>query len=326
MRGFWNLIYRRRTFITLLVLLLPLFMGQTDCNPSPNLTCEQNISFDIERGRCTIISPPCSGFNPWRTGDHYELLLNLGTQQTTVLSILPPVIYTDERVSNGTILRRVCSLSNSVNGNYRGVYEYTYQTSLGRGNFFLSVFDEGLLFVRAKTNCAECPHVKSGQSLKIVADAQGGTPPYSYTFMANGVTIPTVPNSNELSHNPNVNTEYTITVTDGTMTQVTDTTVAFVVDNPNQPYPTITTSPSGIILTNQTVSLTPAGSSNITKWQWDFDWKGNDSEPFELTINGSNGATTINWTTIGTKYIRLRATDAQGNFGETFIPVRVTNG
>jgi hypothetical protein len=310
----------RRSFVFLVILALPIVMGQAECNAPSNITCQQNVSFSIERGKCTIVYPPCSNFNPWQLGDTYTLSSGFSDYNDSSSNI-----HLYEYFSDRTTLRKICSSEFASVGTLAGGYDYSFQTALGRGNVSIVVFDEGLFSVRAST-CQSCRHIRSSWSTSVYAGVSGGTQPYSYMFTANGVAIPADPTFlTSVFDRPTRNTEYKVTVTDSTGLQATDSAIVFVLDNLNQPRPSVAVSPSGTVSINQPVTLTPSGggAGAIVQWQWDFDWQGNDGEPFEQTINGSDGTTTTQWITGGTKYIRVRARDAQGNFGEAFVLIRV---
>ena len=316
---------QRRAFFLLLALTLPFVMGQTDCNPAPDLTCDQNIYITVERNRCSIIYPPCQGFDPWRLGDSFsygiggvhsqQALRNLGLQKRIS--------------SNNAILRRICAYYTYSQGSFQRRYEYTHRnTNYGTGNIFISMFSEGLFSVSLeRMGCRnidrDCSPYNAASLNIFGAFASGGTAPYSYAFTANGIPV-TDTAGDTFFHTPTHNTEYRVTVTDNTGAQAAAIYI-MKADNQNQPDPTFTATPSGTISTNQTVTLTPASAGGMTpvEWQWDMDWLGNDDEPFEQTINTGNGVITKSWQTPGTKYIRLRTRDAQGNFGETFLAVRV---
>jgi hypothetical protein len=132
-----------------------------------------------------------------------------------------------------------------------------------------------------------------------------------------------------ISHSPTKNTEYRVRVIDLGERQAIAALVVFVTDFdtgnpvPGDPTANFTISPQSI-QTGQLVTLNSSSSSgSITRWEWDFDWHGDITEPFEQTIIGANGTVITSWNQSGKKYIRLRVTTASGNFHEIFQRVVV---
>jgi hypothetical protein len=158
---------------------------------------------------------------------------------------------------------------------------------------------------------------------QFLAVAGGPAPPTFYQWSANGVAIPGE-NDDSILHLPSRNTEYRVFVADANKRMATAATVVFLVNAPGDPTAAFTATPQ-TVSTGQAVTLDPSTSTgNITRWQWDFDWQGDILEPFDSTINGSNGTTTTSWSQPGRKYVRLRVTTAAGNFHEIFQRVVVT--
>lgn len=331
MKKICNILRLPRFFLS--VVVLPLFFITTRCpdifTPPPQpqiLNCP--ILLTMAARRCVKVEPPCTPSANWQPGD--TLSITASQQAAPPFDVFNSLHLNFQTISSGnTLMGLVCQgsqeLVNYQTGN--ALFQYTVQNAPFEGFYNISFTNPGALTVGIGSGFIEhaaYDYKYQDASVVLVAETGGGVAPYNYRWTANGVIMPTAPGDP-----PNVardiiakNTEYRVRVNDQGESQVLAAVVVFAPSSAD-PTAAFTISPQSV-QTGQAVTLNSSGSTgNIIRWDWDFDWHGEIVEPFDQTINGTNGTTTTSWSTPGRKYIRLRVTTAAGNFHEIFQRITV---
>jgi hypothetical protein len=332
MKSFWNAIRQPRFFLS--IVLFPSLVGIGDCPvivdppPPPNLGCQTNIPLMLQARKCILVEPPCFISQSWRQGDTYTIKASaINNEEPTAFNFLD--LHINRISSGGTIMRQVCQspyFSESYT-NGKAKFGYTIGGNIGEGIYNVSISNHSALTVSIVETAHLTPAVyaRTGATGGIIlsAVAGGGAPPYSYQWLANGVILPGR-NSDIILETPHRNTEYSVRVFDQNKNIATTATVVFVENASGDPVASFTVTPEPV-QSGQQALLNPSGSTgNITRWEWDFEWQGDVTEPFDLTLIGPNGMTARAWNQPGRKYVRLRVTTASGNFHEIFQRVTVT--
>ena len=330
MKRFRKLFGRQRLFLS--VILLPLIGGTQNCPPpvepppEPNLSCQTNLALAVQARRCSKVEPPCFASQSWRAGDTFEIT-GSAENQTAPLAFNRLELQSNRIGADGTFMRRVCQ-SPYFAENFTGgpaEYEYTFQGNLGVGRYNAVITNHSALTVEITGLAWRTPLVydrPEDEVAQFLAVPGGGTPPYTFAWFRNGVLM--VNESNESILDVPVRTsEYRVRITDQAGGQALSAAVVFMESIAGDPSAAFTATPESVVTTQPTTINPSTSTGPITRWEWDFDWQGDVLEPFDSTINGTNGTTSTSWSVPGRKYVRLRVTTASGNFDETFRRVTV---
>jgi hypothetical protein len=320
MKKFRNFLVKPRFFLS--IVILPFLIGKTDCPifvfppPQPNLSCSMDIPLNLDARKCRVVAPPCFPDGKWRQGETFR--------------VIGPSTMVTEYVSSGSgnIMVKICqapSITFTVSKG-TGDYRHTYRNDFGVGTYAVTINNISSLTVSIRLNSVFNPAVYKrtlpNEEIKLETSTGGGTPPYTYVWIANGAVLPGE-NDDSIRVSPTRNTEYRVMVRDSAKRVAIYETLVMVGSKDD---PTAAFSPSSeIVAPNEQVTFDPSASTgNIIRWEWDFDWQGEIIEPFEQVITGPGGATGTSWSQPGRKYIRLRVATAGGTIHETFRQVLVT--
>ena len=169
---------------------------------------------------------------------------------------------------------------------------------------------------------------QKGDLIALSADASSDQPGATLTYdwdFGDGATADGA-NLNSVSHaylTPGSPYDVTLTVSDGTSGTATATMPITIADVP----PTVVLGPNQTVLANGPVTLNatvadPAGPSDVSSIQWDFNYNGSTFNP-DQTADGQTNPTHT-YTAPGTYVVEVQATDREGNttIGATSVVVK----
>lgn len=255
--------------------------SRSNCtSQAPSLNC-RSVNIQLQAGQCTQFANPCSVGGTWSVGDSF------------VFDEPPPGISVQTSRALNVETRAICA-DLGTNLNFPPL-NYTYSDN---GEFGSNVLAVNSVVPLSVSVTPPSTTIQAGGSVQLNADANGGVPPYSYSwFPTAGLSQFNV--SNPVA-TPAQSTTYTVTVTDSQGSQATGSASVTV---QSAVQITASASPSQIRVGGVTqLSATVTGSAG----PFDFNW----SPPARVTNPGAQQTTAR--PTVSTTYT-VTAVDGLGN-------------